>query len=204
MELARPLCFPVKIYHNWCKLHFGSSLVPNKLGGRLLIFRIFSAPLPSRRLLGHHSLLIFKEWWSSKFFSVAKWVFCLCKIFLSIRHFSQVTKSRIFKNLNLKKKADHKFRRTFLKNRFRRLKLYIPQADWLEVVVIWAPFERREIEVHFFERAILSGFGTWNFTAKEDLNQQKQVFLLNFRPWLTQKPKIGLFFMGNSLNKKIL
>ena len=33
-------------------------------------------------------------------------------------------KSRIFKNLNLREKADRNFRRTFLKNRFRHLKLY--------------------------------------------------------------------------------
>ena len=72
-----------------------------------------------------------------------------------------MTKSRIFKNLNLRKKADRNFRRNFLKNRFRHLKLYLnPQADWLEVVVIWTPFERRKIEVHIFERANLSGFGT--------------------------------------------
>ena len=46
----------------------------------------------------------------------------------------------------------------------------MPKADWLEAVVIWGPSERRNIEVHIFERANLSGFGTWNFTAKEDLN----------------------------------
>ena len=40
------------------------------------------------------------------------------------RHFSHVTKSRIFKNLNLREKADRNFRCTFLKNRFRHLKLY--------------------------------------------------------------------------------
>ena len=76
------------------------------------------------------------------------------------RHFSHVTKSRIFKILNLRKKADRNFRRTFLKNRFRHLNyIQIPQADCPEVVVIWAPFERQKIEVHIFERANLSGFG---------------------------------------------
>ena len=80
------------------------------------------------------------------------------------RHFSHVTKSRIFKSLNLRKKADRNFRSTFLKNHFRQLKLYqIPQADWPGVVVIWAPFERQKIEVHIFERANLAGFGTWKF-----------------------------------------
>ena len=47
------------------------------------------------------------------------------------RHFSHVTKSRIFKNLNLRKKADRNFRRTFLKNRFRHLKLYSNPPSWL-------------------------------------------------------------------------
>ena len=53
-----------------------------------------------------------------------------------------------------------------------------------------------KIEVHIFERANLSGFDTWKFTAKEDLNQRKQVFLLNFRPWPAQKPKIWSIFYG--------
>ena len=59
--------------------------------------------------------------------------------------------------------------------------MQIPQADWPEVVVIWAPFERQKIEVDIFERANLSSFGTWKFTGKEDLNPRKQVFLLNLR-----------------------
>ena len=56
--------------------------------------------------------------------------FYLKKGFLSIywfriiRHFSHLTKSRIFKNLNSRKKADRNFHRTFLKNRFRHLELY--------------------------------------------------------------------------------
>ena len=53
-----------------------------------------------------------------------------------------------------------------------------------------------KIEVHIFERANLSGFGTWKFTAKEDLNPQKQVFLLNLRLKPTQKPKIWSFLYG--------
>ena len=77
------------------------------------------------------------------------------------RHFRHVTKGCTFKNLNLRKKVDCK----------------ISHADWPEVVVIWAPFERQKIEVHIFERANLSGFGTWKFTTKENLNRQKQVFL---------------------------
>ena len=71
------------------------------------------------------------------------------------------SKSHIFKNLNLRKKADRNFCGTFLKNRY----IQIPQADWPRVIVIWAPFERQRIEVQIFERANLSGFGTWKFTA---------------------------------------
>ena len=59
-----------------------------------------------------------------------------------------------------------------------------------------APFERRKIEVHIFERVNLSGFGMWHVTAKEELNRRKQVFPVNFRPWPTQKPKIWFIFYG--------
>ena len=79
----------------------------------------------------------------------------------------------------------------------------MPQADRLEAAAIWAPLERGKIEPHILERANLSGPGTWNFTAKEDLIRRKQVFLLDFRP-RSRNPKFGLFSMGNSLNKIIL
>ena len=69
---------------------------------------------------------------------------------------------------------------------------------------MWAPFERQKIEVHIFERANLSGFGTWKFSVKEDLNRQKQIFLHNFRPWSAQKPKIWSISMGKSLYEKIV
>ena len=44
----------------------------------------------------------------------------------------------------------------------------------------------------------------WNVTAKEDLNQRKEVFLLNFILGPPRSQKFGLFSLGNSLNKKIL
>ena len=59
---------------------------------------------------------------------------------------------------------------------------------------MWAPFERQKTEIQIFERTNLSGLGTWKFTAKEELNPQKQVFLLNLRLWPVQKPKIWSFF----------
>ena len=41
-----------------------------------------------------------------------------------------------------------------------------------------------------------SGFDTWKFSAKKHLNQQKQVFLRNCRPWPAQEPKIWSIFYG--------
>ena len=77
------------------------------------------------------------------------------------------------------------------------LKLYSnPQADWPEVALVWVPFERQKVEVHIFERVNLSGFGTWEVTAKEDLNPRKQIFIFNLRLWPAQKPKIWSIFYG--------
>ena len=47
------------------------------------------------------------------------------------RHFSHVTKSCIFKNLNLRKKTNGNFCRIFLKNGFKHLKLYSNLPSWL-------------------------------------------------------------------------
>ena len=114
-----------------------------------------------------------------------------------LRHFSYVTKSCIFKNLNLRKKADRNFCSTFLKIRFRHLKLYSNRPSWLARSCCHsAPFERQKIEVHIFEGANLAGFGTWKFSTKRDLNRQKQVFIHNYRPWPAQKPKIWSIFYG--------
>ena len=82
--------------------------------------------------------------------------------------------------------------------------MQIAQTYWPEAAVIWTSFERQKVEVRIFERAYLSGFAKWEFAAKEELNPQKQVFLLNLRQWVAQKPKFGLFSMGKSLYKKIL
>ena len=68
--------------------------------------------------------------------------------------------------------------------------------------MIWAPIERQKIEVHIFEGANLSGFGTWKFTGKEELNPRKQVFLLSLRLWPAQKPKIWSVFYGEKFIKE--
>ena len=55
---------------------------------------------------------------------------CCTASFTINTHFSHVTKSRIFKNLNLREKADRSFQCTFLKNRFRHLKLHSNPPSW--------------------------------------------------------------------------
>ena len=136
------------------------------------------------------------------------WTFCCqyskpLSIFTKNRHISHVTKSRIFKNLNLSKKADRNFRRTLLKNRFRHLKLYWNPPSWLaesrcHMGTFW---KKKDWSSHFWE-SNLSGFGTWKFTAKEDLDWQKQVFLHSFKPWPAQKPKWPTFLWEKVYIKK--
>ena len=53
--------------------------------------------------------------------------------------------------------------------------------------------------VHIFEIANLSGYDMWDFTTKEELNTQKQVFLLNLSLWPAQKPKFWSIFFGKKL-----
>ena len=69
-----------------------------------------------------------KNWISSQ--NQKKWTAPLIFLY-SNRQFSHVTKSRIFKNLNLRKKANRNFRGTFLKSHFRHLKLYSNPLSWL-------------------------------------------------------------------------
>ena len=80
----------------------------------------------------------------------------------SSRHFSQVRKSRIFKNLKFRRKTNCYFRGNLIENHFRHLK-----AQRLEAFLMWAPFERQKVEVHNFDNVHFSGFVTWNFTNKQ-------------------------------------
>ena len=101
-------------------------------------------------------------------------------VLLGIRHFSQVTKSRTFKNLNLRKKADHNFRDTFMKNHFRHLKLYSNPPSWLAggrchmgtfwKIIDWSshfwesqPFRFWYMEVHLQRRvkSTKTGISSW-------------------------------------------
>ena len=120
------------------------------------------------------------------------------------RHFSHVTKSRIFKNLDLRKKTNRNFCGIFLKNRFRHLKLYSNSPKLIsQELLSYAPFERQHIEVHILERAIFSGFGRWKFTTKEDLNRRKQVFLLILDLSPPRNQKFGHFLWEKVYIRKL-
>ena len=54
----------------------------------------------------------------------------------------------------------------------------------------------QKVEVYIFDRANLSAFATREFTRKENLNQQKQVFLVNLGLRSTQKSKFWSLFFG--------
>ena len=124
---------------------------------------------------------------------------------LTVGTSSYVTKSRIFKNLILRRKADRNFRDNLLKKHFRQLKFYSNPPSWLaEVVVIWVPFEIQKAEVHIFERVNLSGFATWEFAAKEDLNPENRYFYLIYDSGSPRNQNFGLFSMAKSLYEKIL
>ena len=73
-------------------------------------------PFPAVKLGFHLLLLMITEHYSYSAQPAMKSHFS--------RYSSHVTKSRIFKILNLRKKVDRNFNGTFLKNHFRHLKLY--------------------------------------------------------------------------------
>ena len=118
------------------------------------------------------------------------------------RHFSHETRSRIFENFNLREKADHNFCWKILKNHFPEKWLQAPKIIFkspkllasagFDIATFW---KTKDWSSHFWEG---QPFRFWyvECTIKEDLNRQRQVFLLNFRPWLTEKPKIWSIFYG--------
>ena len=116
------------------------------------------------------------------------------------RHVSHVTKSRIFKNLNLRKKSDHNFRSTFLKNRFRHPKLYSNPPSW---------FVRSRCHMSAFWKTKDWGWNFWDWSWNFQVlvhgsSAPKKSFfiILDLGPHRNQK--FRLFSMGKSLYKKIL
>ena len=109
-----------------------------------------------------------------------------------------LTKIRILKNRNLRRKADRSFRGNSLKNHFRHLNLYSnPQSWWLEVVVIWAPLERQKVELHIFAFLILLPGSSPLKNA--EFHENRYLFLilaLTSCSGLPRNRKFGLFSMG--------
>ena len=76
------------------------------------------------------------NFWNSNFLILPIFKWLLSKILRNNfqvlnRHFSHVSKRRIFKNLNVRKKADRNFCGNFLQNHFKHLKLYSNSPSWL-------------------------------------------------------------------------
>ena len=69
------------------------------------------------------------------------------------KHFSHVTKSYFFKNVNLRGKANRNFRGNLLKNHFRELKLFSDPPSWLtrnrcRTSAFWKMFQSKSVPVH--------------------------------------------------------
>ena len=124
----------------------------------------------------------------------------LAKYFWSLfnspnRHFSHVTKSRIFKNLNTRKKVNCNFRGNFLKNHFRHLKLYSNPPSWLarsrcHMSTIW---KKKDWSSHFCGSR---PFRFWYVKVhlQRRLKSRKTGILLNLSLWFVHNPKIWSIF----------
>ena len=85
------------------------------------------------------------------------------------RYLNYVTKSHLFKNLNLKIKADCNLQTP--KIIFKSSKLTGQKS--------LSNGHLLKIEIHIFDRATLSGLATWEFTVEEDSDSRKQALSLN-------------------------
>ena len=83
------------------------------------------------------------------------------------RHFSHVTKSRIFKNLNLRKKADRNFRCDFLENHFRHVKSFqafkSPKLIGQKLLSFWHLLKNKRLTLIFLREPIFQVLirGSW-------------------------------------------
>ena len=107
-----------------------------------------------------------------------------------------MTKSRIFKNLNLRRKADRNFRGNLLKNHFRHIKVYSNLPSWLarSCCHMSAFWKTKGWSSHFWEGPIFQVLRHGNSPPSKTLKTKKQVFLHHWRFWPAQKPKIWSFF----------
>ena len=111
-----------------------------------------------------------------------------------------MTKSRIFKKIFLRKKADRNFGGNFLKNHFRHLKLHSNHSSWLvrsrcHMGTFW---KTKDWSSHFWEDQSVRFWYKWvhrQRTLKSTKTAISQVYL-NLRLWPAQKSKVWSFFYG--------
>ena len=110
------------------------------------------------------------------------------------RKFSHVTKSCIFKNLNLKKSWSQ-LSQQFPAKPFQAPKITFksPKLIGQKLLSYGDLLKDKRLKFTFFER---------KFSAKEDLNSRKQVFLFNLKVWPTQKLKICSIFYDKKFIKE--
>ena len=135
---------------------------------------------------------------------LAKLYACKFSIAAISRHFSHANKSRIFKSLNFRGKADRSLSGNWLVNHLRHLKLHSNAQSWLarspcHMGTFW---KTKNWSSHFWKGQQFKFFCV-EFTAAEGLNSPKQVFLLNLRLWPAHSQTFGLFSTWELLRKLI-
>ena len=85
------------------------------------------------------------------------------------KHFSHVTKNRIFKNIHLRRKADRNFSRQFAGKPFQAPKIIFksPKPIGQKALSYGHLFKDRRLKFAFFDRANIPGFATWEFRVTD-------------------------------------
>ena len=113
------------------------------------------------------------------------------------KYISHVTKS-IFKNLNLRRKADRNFCGNLLKSDFRHLKFYSNAPSWLARgrCYMSAFWKTKGWSSHFRERQPFSFCYVGVHRQRRLKSARTSVSAKNLRLWPAQKPIIWSIFYG--------
>ena len=115
-------------------------------------------------------------------------------------HFSCVTKIRIFKNVNIRRKADHNICSNLLEKHFRQLKLYSNSQSWLvRSCYHIGIFLEKNVAVHIFARVPFPGLTTRALITRENVCTRKQVLVRNLRLYLATKSKNWVIYYEERL-----
>ena len=117
---------------------------------------------------------------------------CCCK------HFSHVTKGRIFKNLNLRRKTDRNFPGYFQKNHFRHLKFNSNSPSWLarNCCHMSAFWKTKDWSSHFWEGQTFRFCYVGVHRERRLKSTKTSISTFNLRLWPAQKPKIWSILYG--------